>query len=215
MMHVIDVLLDSFTRLFRHHRYSPLEKLYSVILFISGLSLRDISERFCLTFASRESVRIWAHRSSSLFRPSKRARRLVAVDETVLKVNGQICYLWAAIDVDTNEILALYASRGRGLPNAIKFLKMVLRSCDGKPIVVVDRGPWYRWALERLGITYFHETFGERNKIERWFRELKERTKRFYNNVNSKTLKSIEEIATAVAIVHNLVRIGGGEVIPT
>jgi transposase-like protein len=215
MMHVIDVLLDSFTRLFRHHRYSPLEKLYSVILFISGLSLRDISERFCLTFASRESVRIWAHRSSSLFKPSKRARRLVAVDETVLKINGQICYLWAAIDVDTNEILALYASRGRGLPNAIKFLKMVLRSCDGKPIVVVDRGPWYRWALERLGITYFHETFGERNKIERWFRELKERTKRFYNNVNSKTLKSIEEIATAVAIAHNLVRIGGGEVIPT
>jgi transposase-like protein len=150
-----------------------------------------------------------------LFKPSRRVRRLVAVDETVLKVNGQICYLWAAIDVDTNEILAIYASRGRGLPNAIKFLKMVLRSCDGKPIVVVDRGPWYRWALDRLGIIYFHETFGNRNKIERWFRELKERTKRFHNNVNSKTLKSIEEIATAVAIVHNLVRIGRGEVIPT
>jgi transposase-like protein len=215
MMHVIDVLLDSFSRLFRHHRYSPLEKLCSVILFVAGLSLRDVSERFCLTFASRESVRIWAHRSSSLFRPSKRVRRLAAVDETVLKINGQTCYLWAAIDVDTGEILALYASRGRGLPNAIKFLKMVLRSCDGKPIVVVDRGPWYRWALERLGITYFHETFGNRNKIERWFRELKNRTKRFHNNVNSKTLKSIEEIATAVAIVHNLVRIGRGEVIPT
>jgi transposase-like protein len=214
MMHVIDVILDSFSRLFRHHRYSPLEKLCSVILFIAGLSLRDVSERFCLTFASRESVRIWAHRSSSLFKPSKRVRRLVAVDETVLKINGRICYLWAAIDVDTNEILAVYASRGRGIPNAIKFLKMVLRSCDGKPIVVVDRGPWYRWALERLGITYFHETFGNRNKIERWFRELKNRTKRFYNNVNSKTLKSIEEIATAVAIVHNLVRIGRGEVIP-
>jgi hypothetical protein len=76
MMHVIDVLLDSFTMLFRHHRYSPLEKLCSVILFIAGLSLRDVSERFCLTFASRESV---------------------------------------------------------------------------------------------LGITYFHETFGNRNKIERWF----------------------------------------------
>jgi transposase-like protein len=214
MMHVIDVLLDSFSRLFRHHRYSPLEKLCSVILFVAGLSLRDVSERFCLTFASRESVRIWAHRSSSLFKPSKRVRRLVAVDETVLKINGRICYLWAAIDVDTNEILAVYASRGRGIPNAIKFLKMVLRSCDGKPIVVVDRGPWYRWALERLGITYFHETFGNRNKIERWFRELKNTTKRFYNNVNSKTLKSIEEIATAVAIVHNLVRIGRGEVIP-
>jgi putative transposase len=125
------------------------ETLCPVILFISGLSLRDVSEKFCLTFASRESVRIWAYRSSSLFKPSRRVRRLVAVDETVLKVNGQTCYLWAAIDVDTNEILALYASRGRGIPNAIKFLKMFLRSCDGKPIVVVDRGPWYRWALER------------------------------------------------------------------
>jgi len=44
---------------------------------------------------------------------------------------------------------------------------------------------------------------------------LKNRTKRFYDNVNSKTLKSIEEIAKAVAIVHNLVRIGRGEVILT
>jgi len=215
MMHLIDAVLDSFSNLFRSHRYSPVEKLFSVILFIAGLSLRDLSERLCLTGASRESVRIWAHRPSSLFKPSKRARRLVTVDETVLKVNGLICYLWAAIDVDTGEILALYASRGRGLPNAIKFLKMVLRSCDGKPIVVVDRGPWYRWALERLGMTYFHETFGNRNKIERWFRELKDRTKRFYNNVNSKTLKSLEELVTAIAIMHNITRAGGEAVIPT
>jgi transposase-like protein len=215
VIHVIDVVLDYFSNLFRSHRYSPLEKIYSVILFTAGLSLRDLSERLCLTGASRKSVRIWVHRFSSLFKPSKRARRLVAVDETVLKVNGQTCYLWAAIDVDTNEILAVYASRGRGIPCAVKFLRKVLDSCEGKPVIVVDRGPWYRWALERLGITYFHEAFGERNKIERWFRELKERTKRFYNNVNSKTLKSIEEIATAVAIVHNLVRIGRGEVIPT
>ena len=99
------------------------------------MSLRDLSERLCLTGASRESVRIWAHRSSSLFKPSKRVRRLVAVDETVLKINGQTCYLWAAIDVDTNEISALYASRGRGLPNAIRFLRKVLDSCEGKPVI--------------------------------------------------------------------------------
>jgi hypothetical protein len=43
---------------------------------------------------------------------------------------------------------------------------------------------------------------------------LKNRTKRFHNNINAKTLKSIEEIATAIAIVHNFVRIGRGEVIP-
>jgi transposase-like protein len=131
-MHVVDAVLDSFSNLFRSHRYSPLEKIYSVILFIAGLSLRDLSERLSLTGASRESVRIWVHRFSSLFKPSKRARRLVAVDETVLKVKGQICYLWAAIDVDTNEMLAVYA---------VKFLRKVLDSCEGKPVIRIER--WF------------------------------------------------------------------------
>jgi transposase-like protein len=55
-----------------------------------------------------------------------------------------------------------------------------LDSCEGKPLIVVDGGPWYRWALERLGITYLHEILGKRNRMERWFREMKDRTKRFY-----------------------------------
>ncbi|MEM4384359.1 MAG: hypothetical protein QXU44_09910, partial [Candidatus Caldarchaeum sp.] len=39
--------------------------------------------------------------------------------------------------------------------------------------------------------------------------------KRFYNNINSKTVKNIEEIATAIALTHNLLKtkIEGG-VIP-
>jgi hypothetical protein len=44
---------------------------------------------------------------------------------------------------------------------------------------------------------------------------LKERSKRFYNNVNSKTLKSIEELVAAIAIMHNIIRAGGEEVTPT
>jgi transposase-like protein len=121
-------------------------------------------------------------------------------------VSGQTCYLWAAIDVDTKEVLAVYASKGRGIPSAVKFLRKVLDSCEGKPLIVVDRGAWYRWALDRLGITYIHETFGNRNRIERWFREMKERTKRFHNNINEKTLKSLEELITAIAAMHNIIR---------
>jgi putative transposase len=44
--------------------------------------------------------------------------------------------------------------------------------------------------IGEIGNDLFHETFGNRNWIERWFRELKNRTKRFYNNVNLKKLKS-------------------------
>ena len=55
-------------------------------------------------------------------------------------------------------------------------------------------------------MTYFHETFGNRNRIERWFRELGNRTKRFHSNVNSKKLKSLEELITTIAAMHNTIR---------
>jgi hypothetical protein len=38
-------------------------------------------------------------------------------------------------------------------------------------------------------------------------------TKRFYNNVNVKTLKSLEELVTAIAAMHNIIRAGGEEII--
>jgi len=139
-----------------------------------------------------------------MYNPSKKLRGLVAVEETVVKVNGYRCYLWAAIDVDSREVLAIYVSRGRSMLNALIFLKRVLKACENKPVIVVDRGPWYPWTLKRLGIEYFHETFGERNRIERWFRKLKERTKRFYNNINTKTVKYVEEMAKAIALLHNI-----------
>jgi len=85
--------------LFSHHRYSPSEKLLSVFVFISGLSLRWISERLSITHASRESVRIWKDS----------------------------------------------------------------------------------------------------------FRKLKERTKRIYNNVNTKSVKNVEETAKAITLLHNII----------
>jgi transposase-like protein len=62
---------------------------------------------------------MWIHRFSSLFRPFRRVRRLVAVDEAVLKVSGQTCYLWAEIDVDAKEVLAVYASRGDSMRSQV------------------------------------------------------------------------------------------------
>jgi hypothetical protein len=38
---------------------------------------------------------------------------------------------------------------------------------------------------------------------------MKNRTKRFHNNINAKKLKSIEELVTAIAATHNITRTGG------
>jgi len=48
-------------------------------------------------------------------------------------------------------------------------LKEVLKYCENRPEIVVDREFWYLWALQRLGLKYRHETFGERNAVEGFF----------------------------------------------
>jgi transposase-like protein len=90
---------------------------------------------------------------------------------------------------------------------ALKFMRMVLDRCLNKPLIIVDRGPWYRWALERLGLRYRYQRFGLRNTVERFFGYIKQRTKRFYNNINTWKTQSIEDYAAAIAIIRNILTI--------
>jgi len=60
-------------------------------------------------------------------------------------------------------------------------LSKLVRSCRNRPLVYVDGGPWYPWALRRYGFPYKGRTFGPRSAIERWFGLLKRRTRRFHN----------------------------------
>ena len=69
-------------------------------------------------------------------------------------------------------MLALDVSYGRSCLNAITLLEKALKLCSNKPLVIVDRSPWYRWALERLRLEFRHERFGLRNIVERFFRYL-------------------------------------------
>jgi transposase-like protein len=106
-----------------------------------------------------------------------RYRRCIAVDETKLRVKKSYVYIWSAVDVDSKELLALEASYGRSSLNALAFLKKALKMCTNKPLVIVDKGPWYRWAFERLGL---------KDKHERFFRYLKERTVVFHDKLSAR-----------------------------
>ena len=84
-MHVLDYILDKVSRLFKFNKYPLDEKAYTVMLYIAGLILRDVSERYCITMASWGSVRRWFHRFSRIFS--------VALDETVVKLHGLRAYV--------------------------------------------------------------------------------------------------------------------------
>ena len=91
------------------------------------------------------------------------------------------------------EILGVMATKWRTSLDVIKFVRSLLSYCENKPLVVVDRGPWYGWALQRMGLQYKHETFGERNAIEGWFNILKARLKRFWKRFPSNASKESVE----------------------
>jgi len=82
----------------------------------------------------------------------------VGVDETKAKLGGEHVFIWAARDVDTKEVLAFRASFTRSSLDAEIFLEQALECCENKPTFLVDKGPWYRDAFERLGPEYRHET---------------------------------------------------------
>jgi len=108
------VLVDRVGRLgvFRWNRKPLRVKVLSTLLYYSGLSYRVVARvlrgesRF-----SHEAVRLWFRRLRVAFpRPALRRRRVIAVDETKLKLRGEQLYVWAAVDVKAREVLACRVS---------------------------------------------------------------------------------------------------------
>jgi len=88
----------------------------------------------------------------------------VAVDETRLKLNGEQLYVWAAVDVKTRGVLVCRVSWTRNIMHTESVLRRVLEACTNKPLILVDKGPWYPEALRSLGLRWRHVTFGMRHR---------------------------------------------------
>jgi putative transposase len=128
-------------------------KALAVLDYMFHGSCRKVSKVLSLALEpiSRSAVHYLGRRVSEI-RVAKepRYRRCIAVDETKLSVKSVYVYVWSAVDVDSKKLLALEASYGRSSLNALSFLKKALKMCTNKPLVIVDKGPWYRWALRGL-----------------------------------------------------------------
>ena len=185
-------------------------KVRAVLLYMAGLSYRDIAYVLRVVPCSHEAVRLWVKKLELLtVKVEAKPRRMVAADETKVKVNGEWCYVWAAVDVDTRELLATWVSWQRNIMHAQAFLRKALETCTNKPIFLVDKGPWYPEAFRTLGLKWEHRAFGERNCIERWFRTMKARTKRSFNNLPArrKPILKVKPFMRLLALWYNFIRI--------
>jgi transposase-like protein len=81
-----------------------------------------------------------------------------------------------------------------------------------KPLVVVDKGPWYPRALQRLGLEYRYERFGMRNRVERFFRYLKERTMVFHHKLSARNhiqgINNLKQFLNLFTIYYQAARTG-------
>lgn len=70
---------------------------------------------------------------------------------------GGDAYLWAAIDLDADEYIAVYVSTTRSCLDAPRFMKKVKKLCLGRlPRAFVDGGDFYPWAFHRLAFDRYH-----------------------------------------------------------
>ena len=95
-------------------------------------------------------VKILPRFKKVLKRPRKKERRLIAIDETKLKLEKKLIFVWTAIDIDNGECLQ-WASEGRSSFHAYVFLKEALKYCENGRKLLFDRG-FFIYGFEKVGI---------------------------------------------------------------
>jgi transposase-like protein len=103
------------------------------------------------------------------------------VDETAFKLNGELSWLYAAIDLDSKLILdtAVFARRGTD-PAAVLLRELDEKYDLSKAEFLVD-GYGYLTAIARIGLRGRLD-YVDRNQIEKWFQTLAMRIDRFHQS---------------------------------
>lgn len=149
----------------------------------------------------RECKRLGRELKAKVFR--RRKRRALVVNETKVRTRGGWIWIFAAIDPERREVMNLLVARHREAIDALGFPRCCLRYCDGKPVIITDGGPWYRWPARRLGLKHIVMCGGERSYIERWFETLKDRLRVFDRYFPTERLETVENFTAVFCLWYN------------
>jgi transposase-like protein len=199
-------------KIFSRKRKSNKQRALGMLLYHAGLSYEKTG---MFAGASYEAVREWYQKGKELFEAStkRKVRKWIAVDEKEIKINGTTIFIWGAVDIDDEKVMAVWISFGRSSLEAVAFLKKVRSACDGRlPRVFVDGGTWYPWALNKTGFKkYTVIAFGHRSAIERFFGDIECRIRRFWNGfVGNSNRKSMQLWIEAFAGFRNCIKDSNG-----
>ena len=115
---------------------------------------------------SHETVRFWWHRFGPMFAAEIGKRRIEGMkssrwrwhlDEMFVTINGEMHYLWRAVDHE-GEVLESFVMKRRDKRAALKFLRKAMRKHGRPEVIVTDRLRSYGVALKEIGASSRQQT---------------------------------------------------------
>ncbi|SMP18299.1 IS6 family transposase [Halobellus salinus] len=147
-------------------------------LHLASLSLSNtifVLEIFGVSRA-RSTVHNWVHKAD-LQPESGRNPDHVAVDETVIQLNSKQYWLYIAVDPETNELLHRTLEPTTNKVIAHRFFAELREKHDvDGAMLLIDGSHSLKNACRRHSLDFRYERYGNRNSVERIFREIKRRT---------------------------------------
>ncbi|WP_209427740.1 IS6 family transposase [Pararhodobacter sp. SW119] len=196
---------------FRYFKTSPEIIRLAVMLYIRfPLSLRNVEgllhERGIEI--SHETVRFWWNRFGPMFAAEIRRRRVERMrssqhwrwhlDEIFVKINGELHYLWRAVDHE-GEVLESFATKRRDRKAALKFLKKAMRRHGSPEVMVTDRLRSYGAALRTIGASDLQETGRYlNNRAENSHQPLRRRERAMQRFRRMRTLQTFAAVHSSV-----------------
>lgn len=177
----------------------------SIQLHLAGLSLSNtvsILEVFGVERA-RSTVHNWVHKAD-LQPEDGCSPDHVAVDETVIRLNNEQYWLYAAVDTETNELLHTKLEPTTNKVIAHSFFAELREKHDvDDAVFLIDGSHSLKDAGSRHGLDFRYAKHGNRNSVERVFREVKRRTSSFSNCFSNAEAETADDWLRSFAFAWN------------
>ena len=159
---------------FKYFKTSPeinrLAVMYYVRYPLSYRQVEDILHERGIDIC-HETIRYWVDRFGlKMAGEIRRKRRGFQsnwqwhMDEVFVKINGELHYLWRAVDHE-GEVLESYVTKRRNKHAALSFLKKVMRKHGYPKSIVTDKLRSYGAALKEIGCPDLQKTDQYLNNI--------------------------------------------------
>ena len=198
---------------FRYFKTSPEIIRLTVMMYVRfPLSLRQVEDLLhergidiCY-----ETVRARWNRFGPMFAGEIRKKRSALMrtqiqwrwhlDEVFVRINGNIYYLWRAVDHE-GEVLEVFVTKRRNRRAALRFLRKAMKRYGRPETIVTDKLRSYRAAMKVIGNA-------DRQETGRWLNNRAENSHQPFRRreramAKFRSAKSLQKFASIHASVHN------------